>query len=67
MAYHPGVLGCFDVILKLIVLVFIGLMVFKLFSRRRQERIGQAFDRMANLFLVAIAIYIVGYGILQFF
>ena len=54
-------------LLKLIVLVFAGLMVFKLFSHKRQERIGKAVDRMANLFLVAIAIYIVGYGLLQFF
>jgi hypothetical protein len=55
------------VFLKLIVLAFAGLMVFKLFSRKRKQRIGKAVDQVANLFLVAIAIYVVGYGIVQFF
>jgi hypothetical protein len=55
------------VLLKLIVLAFLGLLVFKMFSRKRKERLGKAIDQVANLFLVAIAIYIVGYGIIQFF
>ncbi len=54
-------------ILKLITAAFIGLLVFKLFSRKRKEKIGRAIDQTANLFLIAIAIYIVGYGIAQFY
>ncbi len=53
-------------LLKIIVLVFLGLLVFKMFSRKRKERIGKAIDQVANLFLVAIVIYIVGYGLVQF-
>ncbi len=45
-------------LLKILLLVFVALFIGRLLFARKLKELGQAADRTLNLFLIAIAIYL---------
>ncbi len=54
-------------LLKAIVFLFAVVFVAKLLFFRNREKFKHTVDRFANLFLVAIGLYILIYGLIQIF
>ena len=50
---------------KIIIFLFVAGFVAKILFFRKREKFSHVADRFANMFLVAIGIYIVVYGLIQ--